>query len=99
MVHADSNQGGILHYDMGKCKDDGIFHIESHLNKPPKILLKAIKLLQSDYDFGVGEMKQYIDEVATKSTKPGLEVSPIENKAQQVFFYMFLVNKIRQAII
>ena len=67
--NADSNQGGVLHYDMGKWKDDGVFHIESHLNKPPKILLKAIKLLQSDHDFGVGEMKQYIDEVATKSTK------------------------------
>src|SRR5579871_6013798 len=67
--NADSNQGGVLHYDMGKWKDDGVFHIESHLNKPPNILLKAIELLQSDHDFGVGEMKQYIDEVATKSTK------------------------------
>jgi hypothetical protein len=54
---------------MGKWKDDGRFKIESHLNKPPKILLKAIELLQSDHDFGEGEMKQYIDEVAKKSMK------------------------------
>jgi hypothetical protein len=32
-------------------------------------LLKAIELLQSDHDFGVGEMKQYINEVAKKSMK------------------------------
>jgi nucleoside phosphorylase len=54
---------------MGKWKGDEKFHIESHLNKPPKILLKAVELLQSDHDFGEGEMKQYIDEVAKKSTK------------------------------
>jgi nucleoside phosphorylase len=52
---------------MGKWKDDGRFDIESHLNKPPKILLKGIELLQSDHDFGEGEIKQYIDEVAKKS--------------------------------
>jgi hypothetical protein len=80
-LNADSNQGGVLHYDMGKWENrveptrphqepiEAQFHIKSHLNKPPKILLKAIELLQSDHDFGVGRMKQYIDEVATKSTK------------------------------
>lgn len=68
-LNADSNQGGVLHYDMGKWKNDGLFHIESHLNKPPRVLLKAIETLQSNHDFGQGEMKQYIDEVAMKSTK------------------------------
>ena len=54
---------------MVKWKDNGRFDIESHLNKPPKVLLKAIELLQSDHDFGEGEMKQYIDEVVKKSAK------------------------------
>lgn len=58
---------------MGKW-NDGEFRIESHLNKPPMILLKAIKLLQSDHDFGEGELKQYIDQVARKSvTLPALK--------------------------
>lgn len=63
------NPGGVLHYDMGKWKADGEFHIQSNLNKPPKVLLKAVELLQSDQDFGEREMKQYIDEVVKRSTK------------------------------
>jgi len=54
---------------MGKQKDDNEFRIESHLNKPPKILSKAIELLQSDHDFGEGKMEHYVNEVAIKSTK------------------------------
>jgi nucleoside phosphorylase len=54
---------------MGKWKDGNEFRIESHLNKPPKILSKAIELLQSHHDFGEGEMTHYIKEVAVKSTK------------------------------
>lgn len=67
--NADSDQGGVLHYDMGIFKNDGVFQVESHLNKPPQILLNAIKLLQSDHDLEKGEMKRYIDDVAEKSTK------------------------------
>lgn len=59
---------------MGKWKDDGRFDIESHLNKPPKILLKGIELLQSDHDFGEGKIKQYIDDVVKKFlTLPALK--------------------------
>jgi nucleoside phosphorylase len=72
---------------MGKWKDDGEFHIESHLNRPPKILLKAIELLQSDHDFGVGEMKQYIDEVAEKSTRlPALKDYRFPGRDQDQLF-------------
>lgn len=72
---------------MGKWKGDGKFHIESHLNKPPKILLKAVELLQSDQDFGEGEMKQYIDEVAKKSTKlPALKDYQFPGRDQDQLF-------------
>ena len=85
--NADSNQGGVLHYDMGKWKHDRKFHIESHLNKPPKILLKAVELLQSDHDFGEGEMKQYIDEVSKKSTKlPALKDYRFPGRDQDQLF-------------
>ncbi|KAK6525239.1 hypothetical protein TWF694_005385 [Orbilia ellipsospora] len=63
------NHGGVLHYDMGKRKNNGKFDIDSYLNKPPKILLKAIELLQSDQDFGQGEMNEYIADVAKKSSR------------------------------
>ena len=53
---------------MGKWKNDGEFSVESHLNKPPEMLLKAVQLLQSDHDFGQGEMNQYIQQVAAKSS-------------------------------
>ncbi|KAH6877111.1 ankyrin repeat-containing domain protein, partial [Thelonectria olida] len=66
---AKGSHGGVLQYDMGKWKDDGEFRIDSHLSKPPKILSKAIELLQSHHDFGDGEMTHYIKEVAAKSTK------------------------------
>ncbi|KAH7190174.1 hypothetical protein DER44DRAFT_903943 [Fusarium oxysporum] len=65
---AKGSHGGVLQYDMGKWKNDNEFRIESHLNKPPKILSKATELLQSHHDFGEGKMTHYINEVAVKST-------------------------------
>ncbi|KAH0591720.1 hypothetical protein MHUMG1_10550 [Metarhizium humberi] len=65
---ARGGHGGVLQYDMGKCKNNE-FSIESHLNKPPAVLSTAVQLLQSDHDFGEGKMTQYIAEVALMSTK------------------------------
>jgi nucleoside phosphorylase len=72
---------------MGKWKDDGEFRIESHLNKPPKVLSKAIELLQSDHDFREGSIKHYIDEVAIKSTKlPALKDYRFPGRDQDQLF-------------
>jgi nucleoside phosphorylase len=50
-------------------------------------LLKAIELLQSDHDFGVGEMKKHIDELATKSTKlPALKDYRFPGRDQDQLF-------------
>lgn len=54
---------------MGKWKDDKEFSIKSHLNKPPKILSKAIQLLRSQHDFCEGQMLLYIQQVAIKAAK------------------------------
>lgn len=54
---------------MGKWKNDGEFSIESHLNKPPGILLKAVELLQSDHAVGYGEMNEYIEHAALRASK------------------------------
>lgn len=65
---ANQARGGVLQYDMGKCKNNE-FSIESHLNKPPTVLSTAVQLLQSDHDFGEGKMTQYIAEVGLMLTK------------------------------
>ncbi|OJJ40823.1 hypothetical protein ASPWEDRAFT_235243 [Aspergillus wentii DTO 134E9] len=57
------SHGGVLQYDMGKWKDDQI-KIESHLNKPPGILLKAMKKLRADHRFKKGKMQEYIRDFA-----------------------------------
>jgi nucleoside phosphorylase len=54
---------------MGKWKDDKELSIESHLNKPPKVLSKAIELLQSEHAFSEGKMSYYIQQVAVKAAK------------------------------
>lgn len=45
----------------------------SHLNKPPGQVLKAVKMLQSDQDFGNDQMPRYLEEVSGKvASVPGL---------------------------
>ncbi|KAL3496633.1 hypothetical protein BJX62DRAFT_250414, partial [Aspergillus germanicus] len=63
------DHGGVIHYDMGQRKADGKLYKRSHLNKPPTMLLNAMKLLRSDHPFGRGEMNLYIAEVAQLSEK------------------------------
>ncbi|GAA88459.1 ankyrin repeat protein [Aspergillus luchuensis IFO 4308] len=61
-----NNQGGVLQYDKGRWKDNG-FEIRSHMNKPPKLVLAAMKLLQSDHDIGRGKMTAFIDDIHKSS--------------------------------
>ncbi|KAL2802705.1 purine and uridine phosphorylase [Aspergillus granulosus] len=61
------DHGGVIHYDMGQRKADGQLYKRSHLNKPPTMLLNAMKLLRSDHPFGRGEMNRYIADVAQLS--------------------------------
>ncbi|KAF3934069.1 hypothetical protein ABW19_dt0205055 [Dactylella cylindrospora] len=51
---------GVFQYDMGKWQADGEFSVESHLNKPPRMLLQAVQKLRSDHDLGRGEMNNYM---------------------------------------
>lgn len=51
---------------MGKALNDNEFRIQSHLNKPPKILLRAVEGLQSDYALCEGELTHYIQGVLMK---------------------------------
>ena len=47
---------------MGKWKDDNELSIQSHLAKPPAILLKAVKKLRGDQQVRKGCMSQYIEQ-------------------------------------
>lgn len=58
---------------MGTLEESGPV-IKSHLNKPPQVLLKAMKLLQLNHGFGKGNMWHYIDQV-TRSNMPGMEAA------------------------
>lgn len=74
MVLTKNDSGGVLQYDMGKWVDETKFTIKSHLNKPPEVLLKAIKRLQLDHGFNKGKMWADIDQVVTLDV-PALEDS------------------------
>jgi hypothetical protein len=66
---ANSEKGRVLQYDKGKWKDGDAFKIRSHLNRPPRILLDAMQLLQSDHDFEEGKLKEYVDSVRERSLR------------------------------
>ncbi|KAK6544659.1 hypothetical protein TWF694_001347 [Orbilia ellipsospora] len=65
------SHSGVLQYDMGKLESQ--FTIRSHLNKPPKVLLTAVGVLQTQHDFEEGEMIQYLNtalqHISAKKTK------------------------------
>ncbi|KAK6501310.1 hypothetical protein TWF481_009151 [Arthrobotrys musiformis] len=52
--------GGVLQYDLNKCKANGELSIESTLKSPPDLLLRAVRLLKYDHNSGKGEMSRYI---------------------------------------
>lgn len=66
-----------MQYDMGKSEDDRQFRVQSHLNKPPGILLKAMKQLRSDHRFKKGKFLEYIREV-TEKIKDLPELGPFQ---------------------
>jgi nucleoside phosphorylase len=72
IILTENGSGGVLQYDMGKWADEVKFTIKSHLNKPPQVLLKAIKRLQLDHGFGKGKMWADIDQVVNLDV-PALE--------------------------
>ncbi|KAE8423554.1 purine and uridine phosphorylase [Aspergillus pseudocaelatus] len=64
--------GGVLQYDMGRWEGECDFQIQSHLNRPPGILLSAITGLGSEHDLDNGRMNEYIRNGWWKSvTFPG----------------------------
>ncbi|KAB8253293.1 nucleoside phosphorylase domain-containing protein [Aspergillus flavus] len=63
------SHGGVLHYDADKFKDNGVFHITSHLNRSPSLLLTATQKLRSDHDFELGQMGNYISQLFISSYK------------------------------
>ncbi|CAI7668347.1 unnamed protein product [Penicillium manginii] len=73
VVVSQPNQahGGLLQYDRGRWNGDGKFEIRSYLARPPRILLGAISLLQSDHQLGHGRMMDYLHLAATRSNKEG----------------------------
>ena len=66
--------GGVLQYDLGKWKDNNEFLIESHMNKPPGMLLKAMKRAKGDHRFNKSKMLEYLqDAMETLRDLPEVE--------------------------
>ncbi|OGM50207.1 hypothetical protein ABOM_001082 [Aspergillus bombycis] len=57
------NHGGVVQYDKGKWHDHDEFERTSHLNKPPKVLLKATAKLQIEHNDETGKINDYIKHV------------------------------------
>ncbi|KAK6519024.1 hypothetical protein TWF281_003713 [Arthrobotrys megalospora] len=60
-------RGGVIQYNMEKWETDGEFSIESYLDEPPGLLLKAVQRIVLDQDAGLGEIETYIGEAITKA--------------------------------
>lgn len=54
---------------MGKEKEVEGFQVESHLNKPPAVLLTAMRKLKADHAFELGQMGNYIAQVSLKAER------------------------------
>lgn len=81
------NHGGVLQYDLGKWKDNNQFQIDSHLNKPPGILLKAMKRAKADHRFGKSKMLDFLREVMNEmSALPELEGFEFPGRQQDLLF-------------
>ncbi|KAI9376192.1 nucleoside phosphorylase domain-containing protein [Aspergillus egyptiacus] len=71
--------GGVLDIGAGRWEEneEERFVVESHLNKPPRVLLNAAERLRSDHAIGMGEMGAYIRRVCEKAARtyhvPGRE--------------------------
>ncbi|KAJ5936943.1 hypothetical protein N7466_003393 [Penicillium verhagenii] len=83
--HGDHS--GVIQYDMGKMKDDNEFLIQSHMNKPPAILLKALKQVKSDHRFKKSKMQDYVLEVMDKMKDlPEFEDFEFPGRRQDLLF-------------
>ncbi|KAJ5935902.1 hypothetical protein N7454_005200 [Penicillium verhagenii] len=83
--HGDHS--GVIQYDMGKMKDNNEFLIQSHMNKPPAILLKALKQVKSDHRFKKSKMQVYMLEVMDRMKDlPEFEDFEFPGRQQDLLF-------------
>ncbi|KAL3446078.1 nucleoside phosphorylase domain-containing protein [Aspergillus insuetus] len=70
------DRGGVVQYDKGKWVEYRQFQISGHLNKPPKVLLNAIREIQYQHGDAIDKrhMDTYInDAISHFSTRPRLK--------------------------
>lgn len=65
-----ATSGGVIKYDYGKTLSNGRFERTGSLNSPPKVLLKAISQMKSDYMIGKKPANDIL--IHTTQTKPGI---------------------------
>ncbi|KAK6516721.1 hypothetical protein TWF506_006613 [Arthrobotrys conoides] len=69
----EGSNGGVFQFDMGKQVDEE-YKIQSHLNKPPGLLIQATKVVSSNQKLKRGEMNDYIQ----KAIKAAEELTDLD---------------------
>jgi nucleoside phosphorylase len=60
---------GVVHWDLGKIEAHGIPKRTGALNNPPKALLTAVTLLETEHDIEGSKVPQYLEELKIKKPK------------------------------
>ena len=62
----DRGTGGVLQYDYGKMEQNKQLQVTGHLNRPPDLLLGAVRKLEAVYQIRGHQLEQAIDAILEK---------------------------------
>ncbi|KAF4436311.1 hypothetical protein F53441_13292 [Fusarium austroafricanum] len=80
----DGTSGGVVQYDFGKAKPNGVWERTGSLDKPPSILLKALSALQADHEIHSSRIPELL--------KAMLEANPGMKRPKSNFTYQGSAN-------
>ncbi|PHH77436.1 hypothetical protein CDD80_605 [Ophiocordyceps camponoti-rufipedis] len=63
--------GGVVQYDLGKAKVDGIWEAKGSLNMPPQVLLSALANLQAEHEISASSIPELLHKMLTANPKMG----------------------------
>ncbi|KAF9762896.1 hypothetical protein IL306_003289 [Fusarium sp. DS 682] len=80
----DGVTGGVVQYDLGKAKANGVWEPKGSLDKPPAVLLKALASLQAEHEIREPKIPQILDSM--------LEANPGMTRPRTNFSYQGAEN-------
>lgn len=76
----DGTTGGVIQYDFGKAKSNGVWERKGSLNKPPSVLLNALASLQAEHELAPSKIPALLQ--AIMKAKPDMK-QPKTNYSHQ----------------